>query len=409
MGSQKIRLGWILGLMCCGMGFAQIAVEEHWSPYDYPREIPEGIQYHIIIDGDTLWAISGRYLGDPLLWPQIYQANDYIKDPDLIYPGDPIFLNVGVVVTDTAIAEDLADQSSLDDSEQSGDFSTETDDFESMDDFAEASQSGDEEGGADVSDITSFDADTTEFVILPAGDRSDMECSTYLYPAGSDVDALPFDFQVFGGEVRHLSTFAHNDVVYLNKGKDDGIKPGEVYGVRRPLKKVYHPEDGQFLGTAIDQIGKIKIVAVQDVNSTGLVVDSCREIRNGDFLVPFEQEPIPLITELPVVNRFEKFNKQGSGSIVLVEDGLLAVGKGYLTNIDLGIENNVAPGDLFIIYRPNPGNDPKKNLKLPDVYLGHGVALKTLGRSSVMKIIESYTDIELGDKVVALTGTSFQN
>ncbi len=399
-----LRLGLTVSLVLWGFLplTSQVAVEDHWSPYDYPKEIPEDVPYHIIVDGDTLWDLAAQYLGDPLLWPQLYQLNAYIGDPDLIYPGDPILLNVGVIVDKESIADELDTKQVTSDDELPG--REESGEFAEMEELSDETDVGEDEQVGDRTETSFLEEGATEFVILPAGDRSDMECSTYLYSMDSSKDVLPFDLRVMGGENRDLRSHAFGDVVYLNKGMSSGIQPGEVYSVRRTLAKVYHPDKRRsFLGMAIDQVGQIRIVAVQEENATGMIIQSCREVLVGDFLVPYEQEPIPLITELPNADRWQAFPKDGSGTIVFSEDNLQAFGKGHLTNIDLGIENNVAPGDIFIIYRGNPANNAKKKVFLPDIYLGHGVALKTGPQSTVMKVIEVHTNLILGDKVVPLS------
>ncbi len=262
-----------------------------------------------------------------------------------------------------------------------------------------------------VEELTDYGDLSGEFVILPAGDRADMECTTYLHPAdkrGTVVE--PDAARIFGGESDLLTAYGHNDIVYLNQGLDHGIEAGTVYSTRRQGDDVStDPELGKstFVGVAIDQSGQITILAVQEENATAIVTRSCFEIRIGDFLVPYEQEPIPLITELPDVDRFQPFNMDGSGHIVASEDNKQSFGKGHVTNINLGTEtSNVAPGDLFVIYRPNPKSQPKKGVFLPEIYLGHGVALKTNAKSTVMKIIDGLREIGVGDRVVPFSSTS---
>lgn len=78
---KRILICLILATFLGGAAVAQeVSVRE-----DHPDE-------YIVVEGDTLWDISGRFLDQPWQWPAIWHANQQIENPHLIYPGDTISL-----------------------------------------------------------------------------------------------------------------------------------------------------------------------------------------------------------------------------------------------------------------------------------------------------------------------------
>jgi len=80
--TQKIT-GLILGLLlsCSVLAAGPVALN------------PSHPDRYTVVKGDTLWDISGKFLRDPWLWPEVWYVNPQIENPHLIYPGDQILLS----------------------------------------------------------------------------------------------------------------------------------------------------------------------------------------------------------------------------------------------------------------------------------------------------------------------------
>ncbi len=56
--------------------------------------LPNAPDKHIVVRGDTLWDISGKFLANPWCWPKVWGMNsEQIKNPHWIYPGQIVYFD----------------------------------------------------------------------------------------------------------------------------------------------------------------------------------------------------------------------------------------------------------------------------------------------------------------------------
>jgi hypothetical protein len=363
-------------------------VGDHWTAWNPPP--PAGTEIYVIVRGDTLWDLAKRFYGDPYLWPQLWEKNQYILDAHWIYPGDPLVTGIKV-----APVENLA---------QAGAAGTPP----ATPGTGDAEQT---EPPPQVPGVESAVHATNPPV--PLGWESDIYCSGYIADPGEQ-----FQYSIIGSEFDNLTPKLNpsyrmgelkgiygrtgakvdmftGDIVYLNGGARLGLTAGSLFTILGRERPVVHPVTAQVFGSFYKYVGRLRVLSVQDDTAIAEIVHSCDPVEVGDYLRPFEPEPVPLgrPTAMRPVNMPVAADKlKDAPSIIYSRDEIISLGQDHVVFIDRGSDQNVTPGDVFTIYRPNDRG-------LPPLLLGELAVLSVQKRSATAKITESRYTIFLGDRL----------
>lgn len=360
-------------------------VDGHWTAWNPPVP-PPGAEVHVIRSGDTLWQLAARFYGDPYLWPQLWEQNRYILDAHWIYPGDPLVIGVEVAPVD-----DLAELVVGPDEPAPP---------------AEAVAEEDDRGGVRAA----------AGAPVPLGNESDLYCSGYIahpdrrFPhqiVGSEFDVLlpgldlsasyrgefARDDESFGRAVK--VGMSNGDIVYLGAGRASGLQPGQLFTAVSPEGLVRHPIGRDEVGRFYRHLGRLRVLSVQAETAIAEVVHTCDPVPVGALLEPFEPQPVPLgrLGSLRPVNLPPTAAALAAAPVILRgEDQVIALAEDSLAYVDLGVADDVVPGDIFTIYRLNRAG-------LPPVILGELAVLAVHERSSVARILRSRHTIYVGDRL----------
>ena len=364
-------------------------VGDHWTAWDPPATQPPGVEVYTIVRGDTLWDLAARHLGDPYLWPQIWERNRYILDAHWIYPGDPLLLGLEVTNPEIPPEAPLAEVA------PETPASPEAEAAEQKLSYQTAAAAAGEPG--------------------PLGTESDIYCSGFIGDLDEDLlyEVIGSEYQalfsavsrsrgrvlrvghtLYGADTLKVGLDA-GDIVYLGEGRAAGLAPGKVLTAVLPEEKVRHPLSREVVGRFYRYLGRVRVLSVQPDTAIAEIIHSCDPLLVGSQLVDFEPEPVPLgrRTGMRPVNMPSPAEALANAPVILrAEDNVVTLGEDNLVYIDRGEDSKVVPGDIYTIYRLH-------RTDLPPVVLGELAVVAVHRRSSVARITSSRYTIYVGDRL----------
>ena len=335
---------------------------------------PNYPQKYVVVKGDTLWAIAGRFLRDPWMWPKLWHFNQHISNPHLIYPGDIltiIFVNgkpmmqvtrngkvVGTMTTENIPPEALKSNQGYPTVKLSPRI---------------------RESGLDEAIPTISINDIGPFLSRPR------------VLVDGELDSAPYVMQHTDGRLMSgdgLKLYARGFDEENISGNYVLVREGQVY--RNPKNE----ED--ILGYEAIYLGEAQMTRLGDP-ATMKITDSNREIMRGDRLIPKGDEIIqhtfaPRAPEHKV-----------AGQIIAVMDGVSVIGQHQVVVLNLGRQDDVLPGHVLAVNQAGAlvedivvGED---DVRLPTERAGTVMLFRVFDRVSYALVMDATRTIHLLDQV----------
>lgn len=338
-------------------------VAPHWSRYDHPKSIGEGQAFHMVVKGDTLWDIAGRYLGNPYLWPQIWEANSYITKARLIYPGDPVLLP-SVQMANAPV---------------------------------DTTMPGEDTGQAKTAEVIMTPEWLNMDGLINVASADTVRYAGYISASMEDESLKIKGMEAENGTLIERATAATREYIYLDRGASSGLKAGDLYSTHRRSREIKHPITGRKVGYRIDTSGVVRILLVAENSARAVVEGAGREIRVGDYLKPLVEVESPLVKRRVVVEGGDLSLDTGraTGYVVDIDDDSVTAATGVVVGVDVGSGSGLSVGQILTVFRQGDKRDPVT--KRP---LAAGVVVAVRENFSVARLVYSREEIIVGDRVI---------
>ncbi len=310
---------------------------------DYPDR-------YTVIKGDTLWGISGRFLRDPWRWPEVWQGNPQVENPDLIFPGDVLVITF---VDGRPVLKALRRETVK----------------------------------------LSPQARETKFDAIPLIDPAAI--AAYINaPLVTDVKEMRKAAYVVDGFDNRL-VFGKYDKFYARGIKEEDIVK---YRIFRPGRQFVDPISRESLGWEAVHVGDANKLGSGDPTKFS-ITNAYEEVKATDRLRAIEKEDV-----LPFFAPRAPDNSKLRGVILEAPNRETELGALSVVAVNLGDRENVQPGDVFRIKSQRyQKRDPVNGERyfIPEEDIGLLLIFRTFEKVSYGLITDTNRQVRAGDVLVS--------
>ncbi|HTQ98876.1 MAG TPA: LysM peptidoglycan-binding domain-containing protein [Candidatus Acidoferrum sp.] len=364
-------------------------------------------QQYTVKQGDTLWEIAGRFLEQPWMWPQVWQVNPQIKNPDRIYPGDVISLSYqdGKPVLTINRDQDLAPPA--DTSSSAGNTVANTQSPASSSTAIAADQTPEAPGIR--TERRSPEVHRTPLLSpIPAIPLS--KVFSFLSKT-SVVDIKTFDAAPYLlGEEHTKTLFATGDNVYARGKWDDSIA---TYDIVREGRRFKDPDSGKLLGVESIMVGTATISSYNGDRALLKIDSMTRESRVGDRLIPRQKLTIDdsYLPQPPAKDVRGAIASFASGNELAGRYDTLVLNVGSAAGLQAGnileiqkpavvIKDEIGKPTLWQRIRRGAGMSAGSNVEYPGEKIGTVLIYRVFDQASLALVLNVNSEITLDYRVV---------
>lgn len=330
-----------------------------------PGLAPDAPERHVVVKGDTLWDIAGRFLSEPWRWPEIWQLNrDQIRNPHLIYPGDIVILDRSGDTPRLRLARLVGSGGSTVDG-----------------------RAGNAAPVERLSPRTRVETLEREAVPTIDANRIAPFLNRPLVVGESELASHPRIFATQDGRVY----LGRGDLAYARGLADATARDWHIYRQAQPL---VDPDTRQTIGWEALFVGSARLEQAGDP-ATLRITAMTEEIGLGDRLMP--AEPPGVFSYAPRAPGTDI-----DGRIVAVYRGVTQIGRNNVVALSAGAADGLETGHVLAILQRGRlvvDRESREEVRLPDEAVGHLLIFRVFDKISYGLVMDASQAISVGDIV----------